>query len=69
MAEERYTGETRIWFGQYKGKHLMNIPASYYVFLWGQDGSGISDSRLKEWIAPRIDRFREDMKKEKIKRY
>lgn len=45
-----------IRFGKYKGYSLKNIPDSYLLYLWGEDGKKLyEDSALKRYIKDNLD--------------
>lgn len=43
-----YEDEDLMPFGKHKGEKLLNVPASYLLWLWDQ--RPMSDKRLEEYI-------------------
>lgn len=45
---EAYTDDDLMPFGKHKNERLMDVPASYLLWLWGQ--KPISDKKLEGYI-------------------
>lgn len=56
-TEDRYTDDTIIKFGKYKGKRLADIPGSYMRWCYGND----IGMRLTIYIHRNIERYEKEM--------
>lgn len=61
----RYTDTTIMPFGMHKGKALVNVPASYLLFLYYGD---LREGALYDYIKMNLDVLMEQEKREKIQK-
>ena len=55
-VKEHPDGDYIIKFGKYKGKKLKDIPDSYLLFLWGDEGKELYENTpLKKYIRDNLD--------------
>lgn len=54
----KYTDETPMPFGKYKGAALINVPASYLVWLY--DNGYVKNLSLKDYIEDNMELLRKE---------
>lgn len=58
----KFTDETLMPFGKYKGEKLINVPASYLLWLYD---NGKCYGALKEYIEDNLDVLKIELKNKK----
>lgn len=57
MGKIEYTDESVITFGLHKGKRLIDIPASYLIYLYD---NGLTNGPLGDYIKENMDVLRKE---------
>ena len=58
----KFTDETRMPFGKHKGGQLINVPASYLIWLYDNQ---MRNGALKNYIEDNLDVLRQEIKEQK----
>ncbi len=65
MYLEKFTDDSPMPFGQYKGQKLSSLPANYLLFLFRNDRAG----RISDYIKENMEALTKKAKTEKKKRF
>lgn len=60
--EGEVTHNTEMWFGQHKGKKMVDVPAEYLVYMYE---SNKAFGRLKDYIHDNLETLKSEIKQSK----